>query len=86
MFVKNRIERIRRVVHNRDLVPHVPLMSQDYHHTPYEILFTEDMGRYQICNESGEDESCSNAFYPNYTIEDHLSYWVKLDPAAICGS
>jgi len=34
-FVKTRLPNTLRVVHNRDIVPHVPLISQDYHHLPY---------------------------------------------------
>lgn len=42
------------------------------------------MNRFQICDEGGEDPACSNAYFPDYKIEDHVTYWVKLDPQAIC--
>ena len=51
----------------------------------YEVLYDEEMKNYKICNEEGEDESCSNSYYPNYNAEDHVSYWIKLDVSAICG-
>ena len=73
-----------RVVHNRDIVPHVPLLSQNYYHIPTEILFDEPMIGYKICKEVGEDPECSDSYYPGYVVEDHLTYWIKLDPTAIC--
>jgi hypothetical protein len=83
-FVKMRILTLR-VVHNRDIVPHVPLVNQNYHHFSTEVLFDEPMRQYRLCDEGGEDPTCSNAYYPNYSVEDHVTYWVKLDVSAICG-
>ena len=34
-FIKKNIPRSLRVVHNRDIVPHLPLQSQNFHHIPY---------------------------------------------------
>lgn len=48
-FVSVRLKKIWRVVHNRDLVPHVPLVSQNYHHVPREVLFDEEMRKYEVC-------------------------------------
>jgi hypothetical protein len=84
MFVKTRVPRIIRVVHNRDIVPHLPLQSQDFTHPPFEVLFDEGMSSFKICSEAGEDPTCSDAFYPNFSIEDHVSYWVKLNVHDIC--
>lgn len=53
MFIKNRIPKVIRVIHNRDIVPHVPLQSQNFSHPPYEVLFDEEMSSYKICSESG---------------------------------
>jgi predicted lipase len=39
-----------RVVHNRDIVPHLPLVTQNYHHEPYEVLFDERMDGYRVCD------------------------------------
>ena len=39
--IKKNIPKSLRVVHNRDIVPHLPLIDQNYHHIPYEILFDE---------------------------------------------
>ena len=79
MFVQNRIPKIYRVVHNRDIVPHLPLLSQNYRHSATQIFFDELMSKYKVCNDSGEDSTCSDAFYPNYTIADHLTYWTKIN-------
>ncbi len=35
------------------------------------------MKSYKICNDSGEDISCSNKFYPNYNPSDHDVYWIS---------
>ena len=52
-FVNLRLNKIWRVVHNRDLVPHVPLISQNFQHPPIEVLFDEEMKNYQVCSSSG---------------------------------
>lgn len=66
-----------RVVHNRDLVPHLP-PDFGYKHAPYEILFDKEFKNYTICNESGEDPACSNRFFPEYTPVDHDFYFIDL--------
>jgi hypothetical protein len=83
-YLTQKVKSIRRVIHNRDIVPHVPLVNQNYHHPAYEIWFDEDMNTYKICNDSGEDPNCSSSLYPNYSILDHISYWQKLDPSNVC--
>jgi hypothetical protein len=65
-YLKSKISTIKRVVHNRDIVPHVPLLTQNFVHPSNEIFFDENMENYKICNDSGEDPSCSNSFYPNF--------------------
>ena len=37
------------------------------------------MINYKICNEEGEDGTCSNSYYPNFSVNDHITYWQKLD-------
>lgn len=66
-----------RIVHNRDLVPHLP-PHVEYNHVAYEIFFNENMSEYKVCNESGEDPTCSNKFFPEYTTNDHNFYFVDL--------
>ena len=84
-FIYARIPQSYRVVHNRDIVPHLPLMSQNYHHVPREYFFDEHMQSYAGCDETGEDSSCSNKFYPNYNTQDHLTYWYSFDLPKYCG-
>lgn len=83
-FLQDKIERIYRVIHNHDIVPHVPLQSQNYHHPATEVLFDEQMAKYRVCDDSGEDPSCSNAFSPNYTASDHITYWQQPDLVDLC--
>jgi len=51
-----------RVVHNRDDVPHLPLMSyMDYWHVCTEV-FEDEKGAVKVCNSTCEDPSCSDQF------------------------
>jgi predicted lipase len=52
-FMKSKIDTIFRVVHNRDIVPHVPFEWLKYAHVPTEVFFSEDMKTFKVCNESG---------------------------------
>ena len=63
-----KIPSIRRVIHYRDIVPHLPMPYQNYQHPPYEIWFDENMQNYKICNDSGEDPNCSNIWLPLFSI------------------
>ena len=74
-FLKQKVETIWRIIHHRDIIPHVPLLQQNYHHPPFEVLFDENLQNYRICDESGEDPSCALAFEPGVSIEDHITYW-----------
>ena len=41
-YIKGKLQGIIRVVHNKDLVPHVPPKPVfEYHHPPYEVFFNE---------------------------------------------
>ena len=44
---------IFRVVHFKDIVPHLPPMDVGYKHPPFEIFYNEAMTEYKICDESG---------------------------------
>jgi len=54
-FAISRIPNTFRVIHDHDIVPHVPLVSQNFHHPPFEVLFDANMQKYRICDASGED-------------------------------
>jgi len=34
-YLTQKVTKIRRVVHNKDIVPHVPLISQNFIHPPF---------------------------------------------------
>ena len=82
-YIHQIMPNLYRVVHNKDLVPHVPPIDFQYLHPAYEVLYDEEMKNYQVCNESGEDSSCSDRFAPDYSFNDHTTYWVKTD-STVC--
>jgi hypothetical protein len=41
------------------------------------------MKTYKICDDSGEDKSCSDGFAPNFDPKDHTFYWVNTD-SSVC--
>lgn len=63
-----------RVTHANDIVPHWPkaLSHSGYHHIEREVWYTSATA-YTVCNDSGEDPSCSNSVYGD-SIDDHLAY------------
>ena len=65
------------MVHNRDIVPHLP-PEVDYHHSAFEVLLSLDCSTYKVCDKSGEDSSCSNSFFPNYDPNDHDFYFINI--------
>ncbi len=40
-------------------------------------MYDEQMETYRQCDSSGEDPTCSDAYYPNFAVSDHTSYWFK---------
>ena len=78
--INNKIPNIYRVIHNKDIVPHLPpdLPEFDYHHSAYEIFWNSDFTSYKTCSDTGEDKSCSNQYFPNYTTGDHDTYFIKI--------
>ncbi|CAM9335469.1 unnamed protein product [Pylaiella littoralis] len=68
---------IFRVVHNHDPVPHLPFEVWGYRHPPTEIFFDANQTSFVVCNDTGEDLSCSDQFWVisgALHISDHLSY------------
>jgi hypothetical protein len=49
-----------RIVHNADLVPHVP-PSPLYTHEMTEIWYNAGMNSYKVCTNGGEDPSCADS-------------------------
>lgn len=54
---------IYRVVHHKDPVPHLPFESWGYHHPPTEVFFDADQTSFVVCDDSGEDETCSDQYW-----------------------
>uniref|UniRef100_A0A6B2LE76 Fungal lipase-type domain-containing protein n=1 Tax=Arcella intermedia TaxID=1963864 RepID=A0A6B2LE76_9EUKA len=73
-FMQTLTNSITRVVHNLDIVPHLPLRQFGYQHAPYEIWMEDDASQpFVVCNSSGEDENCSDGQI-TVSIPDHLMY------------
>jgi hypothetical protein len=43
-------------------------------HTPTEVFYNQDSTSYVICNDSGEDPSCSDKYLLDVNIPDHVFY------------
>eukprot|EP01062_Namystynia_karyoxenos_P037986 TRINITY_DN2761_c0_g2_i1.p2 TRINITY_DN2761_c0_g2~~TRINITY_DN2761_c0_g2_i1.p2 ORF type:complete len:408 (+),score=126.19 TRINITY_DN2761_c0_g2_i1:104-1225(+) len=65
-----------RMVHQNDIVPHVPTNNMGFHHLPREIWETGDgEGQYTMCDNDGEDHTCSWQIDPTkYDVNDHYGY------------
>jgi predicted lipase len=64
-----------RMVNQRDWVPHLPPRFIDFYHVPTEVWFQSDDYHYVICDESGEDPSCSDSLDFPFSIYDHEDYF-----------
>ena len=82
-FLKEKVQTIFRVVHNKDPVPHLPPYDFGYLHPANEIFYNEDFTSYTVCNDSGEDKTCSNKYMPFIEPGDHTFYFVATD-ASVC--
>uniref|UniRef100_A0A6B2LD26 Fungal lipase-type domain-containing protein n=1 Tax=Arcella intermedia TaxID=1963864 RepID=A0A6B2LD26_9EUKA len=72
-FMQQLTGSITRVVHNNDIVPHVPPKDFGYYHTPVEIWMPTGSVPYIVCDNSGEDPNCSDSKI-NLSVPDHLFY------------
>jgi hypothetical protein len=66
-----------RLIHNRDIVPHLPPLIMGFRHGLEEIFYTEDFSSYQKCTGTpyGEDPACSDQFDLPISISDHTHYF-----------
>jgi hypothetical protein len=66
---------VYRVVHNKDDVPHLPLMKyMNYYHVCTEI-FEDENHNIRICDNSCEDPTCMNQFsVSEWDGDDHMLY------------
>ena len=64
-----------RITHSHDPVPHIPTESMKIWRIATEVFYkTEPNGTYNICDGSGEDETCSDVCLTDIYIPDHLDY------------
>ncbi|KYR00977.1 hypothetical protein DLAC_02418 [Tieghemostelium lacteum] len=70
------LQSIHRLVNDRDIVPHLPPIDLNFYHLPIEVWFNNASAplQYKICNNSGEDPSCSDSLDVALNIEQHLDY------------
>jgi len=55
-------EKTYRVVHYRDIVPHLPFVWLGFHHISQEVWYTDEMStNYKVCDDTGEDFSCMDS-------------------------
>jgi len=77
------VPEVYRVIHYKDLVPHLPPHDFQYLHPPFEVFYDEAMKNYVVCDSSGEDPKCSDSLAPSYSTNDHTTYWFKTD-SSVC--
>jgi pimeloyl-ACP methyl ester carboxylesterase len=66
-----------RVTHKRDPVPHLPNLDWGFQHIGTEVFYKGSLkegGR--VCSDGGsEDKSCSDQYWVDLDVTDHLSYF-----------
>ncbi|KAK3120653.1 hypothetical protein QOZ80_9AG0691520 [Eleusine coracana subsp. coracana] len=84
-YFSKQVPRTIRVTHQNDIVPHLPpyfpyLGEWTYHHFPREVwLYETVVGNVvtrneTVCDDSGEDMTCSRSVYGT-SVADHLEYY-----------
>jgi len=72
-YYYQKMQTVWRTVNKRDIVPHYPFIWEGFSHTAREVWFPVDYTHFRICDQSGEDPSCSDSLV-YYSIWDHLLY------------
>lgn len=68
-----------RVIHNADIVPHLPPIEFDFKHSDNQIWYAENMQTFKEC--SAEDRACADSVNPTkWSPNDHdlRKYYMKL--------
>jgi len=65
---------IWRVVHHKDPVPHLPFEKWNFHHVAREVFYDRKQKSYKVCDNSGEDPTCSDKYFIDGNAFDHLNY------------
>jgi predicted lipase len=73
--VSERVSKIHRITHNKDIVPHAPFQIMGFYHVTTEIFFSDGLN-WRLCDGTGEDPSCSNdcGILGCASVPDHLKY------------
>lgn len=82
-YINLKIAERYRPIHNRDLYAHLPFIEMGFHHYGREVFYNEDFTEYKVCNDGGEDSTCSAKYFPNFTPADHEVYFYNMD-TTIC--
>lgn len=78
-YIRDEFDTLFRIVHNHDIFTHLPELTQNFAHYPFEVLYDEKMENYEVCDDSGEDPTCSNSYSPNYNSGDHHFYFFPMN-------
>lgn len=52
-FVDSKVGGRFRIVHYKDLIPHIPQQEFEYRHVANEIFWDKDFTSFEVCNDSG---------------------------------
>eukprot|EP00828_Plagiopyla_frontata_P014344 TRINITY_DN1885_c0_g1_i7.p1 TRINITY_DN1885_c0_g1~~TRINITY_DN1885_c0_g1_i7.p1 ORF type:complete len:185 (-),score=22.09 TRINITY_DN1885_c0_g1_i7:113-667(-) len=63
-----------RVVHDKDIVPHLPPQWMDFYHTEQEVWYTSEKNLDHVFCLSGEDPNCSDSIKV-YVPAEHNEYF-----------
>jgi hypothetical protein len=77
-YAKSQLPDIHRIVHDDDMVPHVPFESMNFHHVAYEY-FEDKNGAVKKCNANGEDNSCGDQYRLAQTSVDAHSWYLGIN-------
>eukprot|EP00762_Andalucia_godoyi_P003215 ANDGO_01133.mRNA.1 putative feruloyl esterase A len=86
-YIETQFSQYFRLVHNRDLVPHVPVTfvgENGYLHGGIEVWYNEPSTSFVVCK-PGDDPSCSDQQL-DLSIHDHLFYLAINMAAGVCHS
>jgi predicted lipase len=74
-YVDRTIPTRYRVTYRFDPVPHLPPRIMLYQHNSNEVFYVDDYKKRRVCNDSGEDDTCSNFILPPFWNSlDHFTY------------
>jgi len=81
-YVHAKVNNCIRIVNYNDIVPHLPMRTQDFHHVSTEAWIQKN-GIVKVCNGSGEDQSCSDGVLTR-SIQAHLHAYHQVLGGAAC--